>query len=151
LQWRDNFAQGRAKLRIEEITFRLRDYHAFLREIAPEAEACKRRQQAAFEAERERWTAAGLDVVAPEAEAAPVVENELPPGTLAARAPLPANVWQVLVRPGERIEAGAKLVILEAMKMEIPVTATASGIVQEILCAPGQLVSPGQALCLIKT
>ncbi len=31
--------------------------------------------------------------------------------------------------------------------MEIPVTAAASGIVAEILCAPGQLVSPGQALC----
>jgi biotin carboxyl carrier protein len=73
------------------------------------------------------------------------------PGTLAARAPLPANVWQVLARPGEQVEGGAKLVILQAMKMEIPVTASASGAIEEILCAPGQLVSPGQALCLIKT
>jgi urea carboxylase len=40
--------------------------------------------------------------------------------------------------------------VLEAMKMEIPVTAVESGVVSEILCAPGRQVSPGQALCLIE-
>ena len=61
-----------------------------------------------------------------------------------------ANVWQVLVQPGARVEAGEKLIVLEAMKMEIPITAQEAGTVSEILCAPGRQVSPGQALCLIE-
>jgi urea carboxylase len=153
LQMRDDFVQGRFKLRIEETTFRLRDYHQFLHEIAPEAAAFKAKQQAAFEAERERWSAAGLDVVSiDEGETQSEAESlHLPDGTFAARAPLPANVWQVLVKQGDQVNAGDKLVILEAMKMEIPITAPLSGRVSQILCAPGKLVTPGQALCLLES
>ena len=153
LQMREDFLQGRFQLRIEETTFRLRDYHQFLREIAPEAAAFKAKQQAAFDAERERWIAAGLDVVATdEGETTSEAETlHLPDGTFAARAPLPANVWQVLVQPGDMVGEGDKLVILEAMKMEIPITAPASGRVIDVLCAPGKLVTPGQALCLIES
>ncbi|MHA3772901.1 urea carboxylase [Verrucomicrobiota bacterium sgz303538] len=151
LKLREDFVQGRFKLRVEEKTFRLRDYHTFLREIAPEAAACKARQQAAFEAERERWAAAGLDAVPVEDDSVETggSELDLPPGVSAARAPMPSNVWQVLVKPGDRVEEGDKLVILEAMKMEIPITASGSGIVKDVLCGPGKLVSPGQALCLL--
>jgi urea carboxylase len=153
LQLRDDFAQGRFKLRIDELTFRLRDYHRFLKEIEPEAIAFKERQQASFEAERERWIAAGLDAIPAEDGAdngAAVEETALPNGITAARAPMPSNVWQVLVKPGDRVKEGDKLVILEAMKMEIPVTAASSGLVTEVLCGPGRLVSPGQALCLME-
>jgi urea carboxylase len=152
LQLRDDFVYGRFKLRVEETTFRLRDYHDFLRGIAGETEQFKATQQAAFEAERERWVEAGLDVVCA-AESAATTEAEavqLPDGTVAARAPLPANVWQVLVQPGDTVSAGDKLVVLEAMKMEIPITAPVAGIVGSVLCAPGKLVTPGQALCLIE-
>jgi len=152
LKMREDFVQGRFKLRIEEETFRLSDYHAFLKKIEPEAIACKARQQSAFEAERERWAAAGLDILPaddPEAASEAGLDTDLPEGVSAARAPMPSNVWQVLVRPGDRVEEGDKLVILEAMKMEIPVTASAGGIVKEVLCGPGKLVAPGQALCLL--
>ena len=151
LELREDFVRGRFQLRVEQTTFRLRDYHAFLRSIAPEAATFKSRQQAAFEAERERWIQAGLDVVSSsEPDAEPLPEAlDLPAGTIAARAPLPANVWQNLVSPGDRVAAGHKLLILEAMKMEIPVIAPTGGIVSELLCAPGKLVTPGQALCLI--
>ena len=153
LRMRDDFVQGRFKLRIEETTFRLRDYHQFLREIAPEAAAFKAKQQAAFDAERERWIAAGLDVVSSdEGETQTEAESlHLPDGTFAACAPLPANVWQVLVKPGDMVNEGDKLVILEAMKMEIPITAPSSGRVSQMLCAPGKLVTPGQALCLMES
>ena len=81
-----------------------------------------------------------------------MIEEQLsiPPSVSVARAPLPANVWQVLVKPGARVAAGEKLVVLEAMKMEITVTASEAGIVSEILCTPGKQVSPGQALCLVE-
>ena len=152
LKLREDFIYGRFKLRIEETTFRLRDYHAFLKGISSEAVTCKARQQAAFDAERERWIQAGLDVVSTdETETQDEADTlHLADGTFAARAPLPANVWQVLVEEGDEVEEGDKLVILEAMKMEIPVTATSSGRVSNILCAPGKLVTPGQALCLLE-
>jgi len=58
LEIREAFPHGRYPLRIEQGEFRLREYHAFLKSIEPEAIACKRRQQAAFEEERERWARA---------------------------------------------------------------------------------------------
>jgi urea carboxylase len=56
---REDFPLGQYRLRVEPTTFRLRDYHTFLKSIEPDAIACKARQQAAFEAERERWEASG--------------------------------------------------------------------------------------------
>jgi urea carboxylase len=151
LHLREEFPQGRYKLRIEEKTFRLSEYRAMLQCISKEAAAFKTRREAAFAEEREQWRRAGFEAgqTASEPE---VIEEQLsiPPGVNVARAPLPANVWQVLVQPGTRVQAGEKLIVLEAMKMEIPVTALESGVVSEILCAPGRQVSPGQALCLIE-
>ncbi len=151
LQLREDFPQGRYKVRVEETTFRLRDYHEFLRSIEGEAADFKAKREAAFNAERERWHQAGLDALPTEPEPE-VIEEQLsiPPGVNVARAPLPANVWQVLVQPGSRVVAGEKLVVLEAMKMEIPVTAIEAGVVSEVLCVPGKQVSPGQALCLVE-
>ena len=60
LALRRDFVAGRAALRIEDGSFRLSDYERFLREQAPSIAAFKQVQQAAFEAERERWRAAGL-------------------------------------------------------------------------------------------
>src|SRR5262249_61969580 len=59
LQMREGFPRGQYPLRIEPRQFRLREYHAFLQSIKAEAERFKKHQQAAFEAERERWAAAG--------------------------------------------------------------------------------------------
>ena len=61
-------------------------------------------------------------------------------------APMPATVRRVLVAPGDRVNAGDSLLILEAMKMELPIRATAAGIVQRVNCTEGELVQPGVAL-----
>lgn len=153
LELRESFPHGRFRPRIEETTFRLGEYRTFLESIATEAAAFKERQHAAFEAERDRWIAGGLDVVSAgeETSEAEAEEMELAEGVHAARAPLPANVWQVLVQPGDQVAEGDKMIILEAMKMEIPITAPAAGRVSEVLCMPGKLVTPGQALCLVST
>ena len=151
LQLREDFPQGRYKVRIEESTFRLRDYRELLHSIAEETQEFKSSRESAFDAERARWRQAGLDAVPEEPEPEAVETLELADGVCAACAPLPANVWQVLVQPGSQVAEGDKLVVLEAMKMEIAVTAPAAGVVLEILCAPGKQVMPGQALCLVKT
>jgi biotin carboxyl carrier protein len=49
----------------------------------------------------------------------------------------------VLVQPGARVAKGDVLVMLEAMKMELPVKAPRDGVVRAIRCQPGELVQPG--------
>jgi biotin carboxyl carrier protein len=61
-------------------------------------------------------------------------------------APMPATVRRVLVRVGDPVKHGDSLVILEAMKMELPVRANAPGLVRAVHCREGELVQPGVAL-----
>ena len=153
LRRRADFLDGRYEVEIEETTFRFQDYRRFLQTIEVEAGEFRKKREAAFAAERERWKSAGVDAIPeepaaePPGEAGPVL---LPAGVIAAEAPLSANVWQVLVQPSSHVEKGEKLVVLEAMKMEIAITAPASGTITEILCTPGKQVAQGQALCLLK-
>jgi len=65
-------------------------------------------------------------------------------GTLTA--PMPATVRRVLVSAGDQVARGDTLIVLEAMKMELPVRAGASGTVTAIHCHEGQLVQPGLTL-----
>lgn len=57
-----------------------------------------------------------------------------------------ASVHSVAVAVGESVDAGATLVVLESMKMEIPVLAEASGTILEVLVAVGDVVQEGDAL-----
>ena len=57
-----------------------------------------------------------------------------------------ANVLQVLVEPGTRIEAGDAVVLLESMKMEIPVLSEWAGTVTEVPVQPGDVVQEGEPL-----
>jgi 3-methylcrotonyl-CoA carboxylase alpha subunit len=58
-------------------------------------------------------------------------------------APMPATVVKVLVEPGAHVTRGDTVVMLEAMKMELPVKAARDGVVRAIRCQPGELVQPG--------
>jgi urea carboxylase len=152
LEIRDTFPHGGYPLRIEETEFRMRDYHAFLRGIQSEAAACKHRQQSAFEAERERWAKAGTaEFIAPEDDGGPPPEDVLPEGCRPVCSPVTASVWNVAVEPGERVQAGQQLLVLEAMKMEIAVAAPGAGVVERLNCAKGTLVNAGQRLITLRT
>ena len=65
-------------------------------------------------------------------------------GSLAA--PMPATVRQIRIAPGDRVARGDTLLILEAMKMELPVRAEADGLVVAVHCQEGELVQPGRPL-----
>lgn len=67
-------------------------------------------------------------------------------GQHALCAPMPATVLKVLVAAGDRILRGDTLVVLEAMKMEMPVKAEADGQVSGVLCREGELVQAGAQL-----
>ena len=59
------------------------------------------------------------------------------------------SVWKVLVAPGEQVAAGDVLMILESMKMEIPVEAPAAGTVAELTVQPEDAVDEDQLLAVI--
>ena len=60
-----------------------------------------------------------------------------------------ANVWKVLVKTGDTVAEGDTLVILESMKMEIPVEATAAGTVSEVGVVEGGVVQEGDMIAVI--
>jgi urea carboxylase len=151
LEMRDKFPYGKFALDIEEQPFCPRDYRNFLAQIQPEAAAFKSRQQAAFEAERERWRVAGLDRSQEVLdEPAPVESRTVPAGCRELKSPTHASVWTVGVKPGDQVTAGQKLVIVESMKMEIAVAAPHNGTIVDVLCSQGNQVAAGQSLLFFR-
>jgi biotin carboxyl carrier protein len=60
-----------------------------------------------------------------------------------------ANVWKVVVAQGDTVEAGDTLVILESMKMEIPVVTEDGGTVTELKVGEGDVVQEGDVIAVI--
>jgi acetyl-CoA carboxylase biotin carboxyl carrier protein len=59
------------------------------------------------------------------------------------------TVWKIEVKVGQKVSAGDTLVILESMKMEMPVEATEDGEVKEIRCKESQPVNEGDVLVVL--
>ena len=66
------------------------------------------------------------------------------------RAEMVANVWKVVVNAGDSIEEGDTLVILESMKMEIPVAAESGGTIKELRVNEGDVVQEGDVIAVIE-
>ncbi|HZP14835.1 MAG TPA: biotin/lipoyl-binding carrier protein [Nocardioides sp.] len=69
--------------------------------------------------------------------------------SVAQVAPIVASVWKIEVAVGDRVEAGATLAVVESMKMEIPILASVTGVVESIPVEPGQIVQEGDAVVVI--
>ena len=65
-------------------------------------------------------------------------------------AQFPGTVWKIEVSVGDKVERDDDLLILECMKMEIPLVANTAGMVVEIRCAEGDVVEEGQVLAVIE-
>ena len=65
------------------------------------------------------------------------------------RAEMVANVAEVDVKVGDRVEAGAALVLLESMKMEIPVLCEFGGRVTEVHVVPGDVIQEGDVIAVL--
>jgi urea carboxylase len=153
LKIREDFPLGRYRLKIEQTTFSLKRYNAFLRDNAASIAAFKATQQAAFDAERERWRAAGQAAYASDdivAESAADSELDLPPNGRAVATHLAGNVWKVPVKAGDSVAEGDPLVIVESMKMEFPIPAPCAGKVLQVFCREGSQVSAGQDLLVLE-
>jgi 3-methylcrotonyl-CoA carboxylase alpha subunit len=64
----------------------------------------------------------------------------------ALTAPMPATVLAIHVSPGQRVERNQVVMVLEAMKMELPVRSPRDGVVKSVGCEVGELVQPGATL-----
>jgi urea carboxylase len=151
LDLRADFVAGRASLKIEESEFDLGAYNQFLVDEAESIAAFKSVQQAAFEAERERWRVAGHAeyVGEPEASDDAAGDDALAVDERAVLADVSGSVWKVLVEAGDDVVEGQTVAIVESMKMEIAVTAPATGVVARINCRSGAPVQAGQALMVL--
>ncbi|GAA1916381.1 biotin/lipoyl-binding carrier protein [Streptantibioticus ferralitis] len=65
------------------------------------------------------------------------------------QAEMVANVWQVVAQEGDDVAEGDTVLILESMKMEIPVLAEAAGVVAEVKVTEGDVVQEGDVLAVI--
>jgi acetyl-CoA carboxylase biotin carboxyl carrier protein len=66
------------------------------------------------------------------------------------RAEMVANVWKVIAAAGDTVSDGDTLVILESMKMEIPVVAEDDGVVAQLAVAEGDVVQEGDLIAVIE-
>ncbi len=150
LEMRAGFPYGRYPLRIEESHLDLGEYLGFLAAERDSIETFRQQQRAAFNAERERWRAAGL------AESPPIDSTPrpdpvaLPDDCVAVTSPVSGSVWQIKVAAGQAVEKGATLVIMEAMKMEIAVLAETAGTVVSIHQQAGVGANAGDTLLLLR-
>jgi len=69
---------------------------------------------------------------------------------IAIRAPLPGTIITVLVKPGDKVAMGQKLLTMEAMKMENNVLSEKDGVVRDVLVKPGQTVAQNDVLVEIE-
>jgi len=60
-----------------------------------------------------------------------------------------ANVWKVVAKAGDAVEEGDTLVILESMKMEIPVITESDGVVKQIAVSEGDVVQEGDLIAVV--
>jgi urea carboxylase len=153
LQMREAFIQGRLQLKVEDTVLKLRDYNDFLAANADSIGAFKNRQQAAFDAERERWEQSGQAHYAadlPDEAASADAPFDLPADCIAVASPVTGSVWDIPVKVGQRVNIGDNLVVVEAMKMEIAIEADEAGSVKEVLCSQGSPVKAGQALVILQ-
>ncbi|WP_459547315.1 urea carboxylase [Nocardia sp. X0981] len=151
LDLRAEMSAGRFEMRATTGEFAFAEHLEFLRDNAADIAATDEHRRAAFTAERQRWEAGGEigDRPGPEPVPDPPDDLDLPADAHIVAAPMMANVWRVEVAEGEHVAAGSTLLVLEAMKMELPVLAEVSGTVRAITVAAGDQVTTGAPLVAI--
>lgn len=150
LDLRSDVEAGRFEFDITETGFSVDSHLQEMRENADSIETFTARRNEAFEAERQRWAAAGIDVASAEpvpeavASAAPI-----PAGSVAARATVSGVVWTTQVEVGAAVVEGDNVAIIEAMKMETGVLSPVSGVVREVRVSAGDLVYAGDVVAVV--
>ncbi len=148
---REKFLYGKYPLKIEEKTFKLKEYKKFLKENEKEYTAFQTKRQKAFQEERMMWKEKGLDKFTSHVETIEVKEEIiLEEGEEAVESIMSGNIWKIEVTVGDTVEKGDVLVILESMKMEVDIEAGINGVVTQILHKEGDNIQSGDVLVVVK-
>ncbi len=153
VEWRRDVPSGRRAIRIEPSEFRLADYRQFLADNAAGIAAFAATRQAAFADERADWQRRGeFDRIASDAGGAgePAAAIDVPDGCDLVESPFGGSVWKLLVAPGDHINAGDTIAIIEAMKTECPVESPVAGTVAALYLEEGRAVQPGAPMLAIR-
>ena len=149
---RHQFPRGHYPLKIEETSFSLKQYQAFLAQHQTDIEQFTTRRNAAFETELQHWIDSGqfhFDSE-PASQDQSAGEQTLAPGCIAIDSHVAGNLWQWKVNAGDRVSTGQVVCVLESMKMEIEITTPESGTVQSLCRTQGQQVNAGQPLLILE-
>jgi urea carboxylase len=155
VEWRQDFPNGRRSIKVEESEFRLADYRAFLAENAASIAAFEAQRQAAFDEERAEWQRSGefdrvTDLEEGGGDAAEAAAIEIPEGADLIEAPFGGSVWKLMVAPGDTVEAGDVIAVIEAMKMECPFESPASGTIAALYMQERQSLQPGAPMLALR-
>lgn len=154
--WRRDFPLGRRAIEIEDSEFKLSDYRKFLNDNAGAIAAFETSRQAAFDAERLEWEKSGefdrvADLVEQDHDSEAVKSDiEVPDGANLVEAPFGGSIWKLLVAPGDEVQKGDTVAIIEAMKMECPLECPVSGSVAELYIEEHQAVQPGTPILAVR-
>lgn len=150
IEHREAFRMGRRPIRIDEEIFDYAAHRQFLEANADSIASFRERQKSAFAEEIAHWKDQEAASPAPEPARVAASAPALPPGRRVL-AQMHGSVWKVLVQPGDRVHADQKILIVEAMKMELAVLAPAAGVVKAICYAAGHSVATGDILAVIES
>lgn len=152
LEARRDFPKGRYAVKIEETSFSLQNYHAFVEENLDSINAFRQKREKAFEEELQRWITSGQINYESEQHLTSEAGDEetLPDNCFAIDSPVAGSVWQMLVSQGDKVSEGQPLAILESMKMEIEITSPHTGVIYAINKNEGSQINAGQALLILQ-
>lgn len=149
-QIRKDFPQGRYPLRIEETSFSLSDYETLLSDNESSTQQFRTQRQQAFSDELACWHRDGQFNYTTEEAITPLTEADWPETSIVIDSPVSGSVWQSSVSIGDTVAVGQELLVLESMKMEIPIYAPSAGTVTHVLVSSGQQMHAGQALIVME-
>jgi urea carboxylase len=151
IKMREDFLRGRFDVEIRPIKFDLHAYKNFLDNIHESAVSFKEHQEDAFEVERIRWQEQGLDSFVSEAVKESIIaEDDIPENCERVIANMPGSVWKIVAELGASIKKGEDIAILESMKMEFPIKASCSGILENVYIKVSEQISAGHIVACIR-
>ncbi len=150
VQIRKDFPHGNYPLKIEESSFCLKDYQAFLESEADSIDHFTEKRNKAFDEELQRWIESGQINFESEGDinTSGDQDEQYDPASL-VESPVSGSVWKMMVREGDEVKSGDLICVLESMKMEIEVHSNSDGLIKKILRAEGQQLQAGQAIVVL--
>jgi len=147
-EMREAFRHGHLEIDITEEPFSLAEHRQFLTDNADSIAAFNEKRDIAYHEEVARWQ--NEDAAIESAMLGSKADIGEVDGHLIS-AEISGNVWKLLVEEGATVEEGQTVVIVEAMKMEFEIVASASGKVTGLHCQPGAIINAGDPVLVINT